>query len=160
MKLATSLALTALLCTGCFLTNADCQAEPSHEKSHSASLHGAVRLDGPPLHRPISPFYTLRYVQVGGTKPTQYFWFLEQSPAAGQEERIEPNDTVFAFLDAPVLRDFVSRLPPGTRILHSWINLTGPDPTMKVGSENEPGLQDFIKFCRSHKIDFVTGYSS
>ena len=72
---------------------------------------------------------------------------------------IEPNETAFRSLNSPTLRDFVSHLPKGSRILHSPVMLPGPDPTMKVGSASEPGLQDFIKFCRSKKVDFMFGIS-
>lgn len=134
-----------------------CLAATKRGPAQNAPPRGPIRLErGRSTAEARGPVYTLRFLQVSGPKPTEYVWLLqrETDPSAGS---IEPNETVFRSLNSPVLREFVSRLPSGTSILHSPRMLPGPDPTMKVGSDSEPGLQDFIQFCRRKGVGFNFG---
>ena len=139
------------------LISACCFGAIQNGQTQDTVLRGPIRLDGEGVRKgPIGPVYTLRFLEVSGTKPTEYVWLL-QKMTTPSEGAIEPNETVFRSLDSPILHEFVAHLPKGARIMHSAIMLPGPDPTQKVGSDSEQGLQDFIKFCRSSKIDFEFG---
>jgi hypothetical protein len=143
--------LTAALISAC------CFGTIQTGQTQDTVLRGPIRLEeAKPTSGPLRPVYTLRFLQVSDTKPTEYVWLLQKTTAPS-EGAIEPNETVFRSLNSPILHEFVTHLTPGSRIMHSPIMLPGPDPTQKVGSDSEPGLQDFIKFCRSSKIDFEFG---
>ena len=136
-----------------------CLAATKSGQTQNDQPRGPIRLGGSrPTRGPVS-VYTLRFLQVGDTKPVQYIWILQKQAPAGLDGPIEPNETAFRSLNSPLLREFVSHLPEDARIMHSPMMLPGPDPTMKVGSASEPGLQDFIKFCRNKKVEFVFGTS-
>lgn len=146
------LLIVVLICTCCLAVTRSGQTQ-------NAEPRGPIRLEeARPIQGPAS-VYTLRFLQVADTKPAEYIWILQEQNGIASNARIEPNETAFRSLNSPVLRDFVSHLPEGSRIIHSPVMLPGPDPTMKVGSVSEPGLQDFIKFCRSKKVDFWFGVS-
>jgi len=144
------LLIVGLICVCCFVAIVSGRTQNTPPK-------GPIRLEeGKPTTGPFGPVYTLRFLKISDTRPTEYVWLL-QKQTTPSEGAIEPNETVFRSLDSPILREFVSHLPMGARITHSPIMLPGPDPTMKVGSDSEPGLQDFVSFCRSKKIDFAYG---
>jgi len=146
------LLIMALICTCCL-------AATKSGQTQNAEPRGLIRLEeSRPTRGPLS-VYTLRFLQIAETKPVEFIWILQKQDTVSFNGAIEPNETAFRSLDSPVLRDFVSHLPEGTRIVHSPVTLPGPDPTHKVGSNSEPGLQGFEKFCRSKKIDFWLGVS-
>ena len=146
------LLILGLICAGCVVATKSGQTQ-------NVQPRGPIILEeARPTHGPVA-IYTLRFLQVGDTRPAEYIWILQKQAAIGVDGPIEPNETAFRSLNSPTLRDYVSHLPESSRILHSPMMLPGPDPTMKVGSASEPGLQDFIKFCRSKKVEFVFGTS-
>ncbi len=141
------------------LTCLCCLAATKSGQTQNAKPRGPIRLEeARPTKGPLS-VYTLRFLQIGDAEPVEYIWILQKQGAAGLDGPIEPNETAFRSLNSPVLRSFVSHLPEGARIVHSPMMLPGSDPTMKAGSASEPGLQDFIKFCRSKQVDFWLGVS-
>lgn len=146
------LLVTLMICVCCLATTRSGQ-------SQNAQPIGPIRLDGPGLTRQAPGVYTLRFLQIAETKPVEHIWILQKQNTVPLNGPIEPNETAFRSLNSPILRDFVSHLPEGTRIVHSFMMLPGPDPTMKVGSASEPGLQEFANFCRSKKIEFGFGTS-
>lgn len=147
------LLIMVLICTCCM-------AAIKAGLTQNAAPQGPIRLeDARPTSGPLGPIYNLRFLQVSGTKPTEYVWFLQKQDTVPLNGPIEPNETAFRSLDSPILRDYVAHLRQGTRIVHSPLMLPGPDPTQKAGSDSEPGLQDFVKFCHSKKIDFLFGVS-
>ena len=141
------------------LTCLCCLAATQSGQTQSAQPRGLIRLEeSRPTKGPLS-VYTLRVLQVGETKPAEYIWILQKQSVAGLNGPIEPNENAFRSLNSPTLRSFIAYLPEGARIVHSPMMLPGPDLTMKVDSASEPGLQDFVKFCRSQKVDFLFGVS-
>lgn len=143
--------IVILICTCCLATTRSGQTQ-------NAQPQGPVILeDARPTHQAL--VYTLRFLRVSGANSPEYVWFLQKQATVPLDGPIEPNETAFRSLNSLVLRDYVSHLPEGTHINHSPMMLPGPDPTIKVGGDSEPGLQDFVKFCRSKKIDFRFGVS-
>jgi hypothetical protein len=143
--------LTVVLISAC------CFGAIQTGQTQNMALRGPIRLEeAKPTFGPLGPVYTLRFLQVSDTKPTEYVWLLQKmtTPSDGD---IEPEETVFRSLKSPTLHEFVSHLPQGARIAHLPIMLPGPHPTIEDRIDAEPGLQDFIKFCRSSKVDFEFG---
>lgn len=136
-----------------------CLAATRSGQTQNAVPRGPIRLEEARTTKGPVLAYTLRFLQVADTKPVEYIWILQRQTADQSGGQIEPNEMAFRSLTSPVLRDYVSHLPEGSHITHSPWMLTGPDPTMKVGSASEPSLQDFIQFCRSKKVDFWFGIS-
>ena len=141
--------LISLICVGCFIATKSGQAQ-------NASQRGPIRLEeSRPSSGPLGPVYTLRFLKVSDAKPTEHVWLL-QKMTTPSEGAIEPSETVFRSLKSPVLLNFISHLPLGTRIAHLPTTLPSRAPKTMVGSD-EPGLLDFVQLCRSMKIDFVFG---
>jgi len=134
-----------------------CLAATKSGQTQNAEPRGPIRLEGArPTHGPVS-IYTLRFLQIAETKPIEHLWILQKQDTVTRNGPIEPNETAFRSLNSPVLRDFVSHLPEGARIVYSSVTLPRPGPTNKVDGGSEPDLQGFVTFCRSRKVDFWFG---
>lgn len=140
------------------LVSISCLAATKAGQTQDPQPHGPISLEVG-RSEPARSTYTLRLLQVNGTKPTQYVWFLQKQVAVPWDEPIEPNETCFRSLYSVALRDYVSHMPAGTHIIHSPIMHPSPNPAIKVNNDFEPGIQDFVSFCRSKNIDFKFGTS-
>ena len=148
------LLILVLACT-CCLVATGAQAQDTKPQSATRPT-GRVTLEVVSFGRQ-GPLYTLRPLQVADVKPARYVWLLQEQDAVRPGGRIEAHEATFLSLRSPALREYVSHLPAGARIVEPGAVLPGPAPAGTSGVTSREDLRVFAEFCRNKRVGFVFG---
>ncbi len=139
-------------CVGCLLSLSSARGQTP--QPGWTSLLGS---HAPPVYTEAGA-YELQWRQVAGAGHKGSIWEIRSAPnTSSRDDRVAPPPAeVFASLTSPKLREWVSRLPPGSSLLCGYVltdpGLEPPHDYVPLPKAFNAEQRDFTAYCHSKGI--------